>query len=226
MEGRHSAEPDATVVRMVVAGSHAALAELYDRHAAAVFGASFRLLGQRLEAEEVVQETFLALWNRAEQFDPTLGSLRAWLMTIGRNRAVDRLRAAGRQPSLVSFGTLEGDAGRRDESPAEALGRHSLVADDEDSDPERQAELAALRVTIGGALQGLPATEREALVLAYFAGLTQQEIATRLEWPLGTVKTRTRRALRRLRAALGPIVGSTPDVELSSTTSGEPDGSR
>src|SRR3972149_2964986 len=115
MEGRHSAEPDATVVRMVVAGSHAALAELYDRHAAAVFGASFRLLGQRLGG---------------------------------------------------------GGAGRRDEAPAEALGRHSLVADDEDSDPERQAELAALRVTIGGALQGLPATEREALVLAEFAGLT------------------------------------------------------
>src|SRR3989304_3468528 len=104
MEGRHSAEPDATVVRMVVAGAPAALAELYDRHAAAVFGASFRLLGQRLEAEEVVQETFLALWNRAEQFDPTLGFLRAWLMTIGRNRAVDRLRAAGAPPRRRSRG--------------------------------------------------------------------------------------------------------------------------
>src|SRR5206468_10013419 len=98
MEGRHSAEPDPTVVKMVVAGSHAALAELYDRHAAAVFGASFRLLGQRLEAEEVVQETFLALWNRAEQFDPALGSLRAWLMTIARNRTIDRLRSSGRPP--------------------------------------------------------------------------------------------------------------------------------
>ena len=226
MEGKLSAEPDATFVRMVGAGSHAALAELYDRHAAAVFGASFRLLGQRLEAEEVVQETFLALWNRAEQFDPTLGSLRAWLMTIGRNRAIDRLRAAGRQPSVVSFGTLEGDAGRRHESPAEALGRHRLVADDDASDPELQAELAALRVTIGGALEGLPATEREALVLAYFAGLTQQEIATRLEWPLGTVKTRTRRALRRLRAALEPIVGPSAPHVLASTGPGEPDGSR
>src|SRR3990170_7213842 len=116
MEGRHSAEPDATVLRMVGAGSHAALAELYDRHAAAVFGASFRLLGQRLEAEEVVQETFLALWNRAEQFDPTLGSLRAWLMTIGRNRAIDRLRAAGRPPRPPSFGAAAGDAGRRHQS--------------------------------------------------------------------------------------------------------------
>ena len=200
---------------MVVAGSHAALAELYDRHAAAVFGASFRLLGQRLEAEEVVQETFLALWNRAEQFDPARGSLRAWLMTIGRNRAIDRLRAAGREPVRVSFGTLEDDAERRQGPGAEALEARALHADDDASDPERQAELASLRSGVRGALETLPFQERQALVLAYFEGLTQQEIAARLEWPLGTVKTRTRRALRRLRGALLPFVGA-----------GELDGSR
>jgi len=226
MEGRHPAEPDATVVRMVVAGSHAALAELYDRHAAAVFGASFRLLGQRLEAEDVVQETFLALWNRAEQFDPTLGSLRAWLMTIGRNRAIDRLRATGRQPRVASFGTPESDADRRDASPADALVRRGLVADDDASDPELQAELATLRTTIREALERLPTTEREALILAYFDGLTQQEIATRLEWPLGTVKTRTRRALRRLRAVLEPLIGPSAPRALATTGPGEPDGSR
>jgi RNA polymerase sigma-70 factor, ECF subfamily len=215
MEGRRSADPDAAIVRMVVTGSHAALAELYDRHAAAVFGASFRLLGQRLEAEEVVQETFLALWNRAEQFDPGRGSLRAWLLTIGRNRAIDRLRAAGRQPAQVSFGTLEDDAERRDGPGAEAVEERSLVADDEASDPARQAELSSLRTGVRGALDGLPTEERAALVLAYFEGLTQQEIATRLEWPLGTVKTRTRRALRRLRGTLLTLVGA-----------GEFDGSR
>jgi RNA polymerase sigma-70 factor, ECF subfamily len=211
---------------MVVAGSHAALAELYDRHAAAVFGASFRLLGQRLEAEEVVQETFLALWNRAEQFDPTLGSLRAWLMTIGRNRTIDRLRAAGRQPHLVSFGTLEDDAEGRHEASSEAFDRLGLVAQDDTSDPEHQAELAALRTLVRGALASLPTSEREALVLAYFEGLTQQEIAIRLEWPLGTVKTRTRRALRRLRTALGPVVDTTAELALSPARSGDPDGPR
>ena len=215
---------------MVVAGSHAALAELYDRHAAAVFRASFRLLGQRLEAEEVVQETFLALWNRAEQFDPGLGSLRAWLMTIARNRAIDRLRAAGRQPNVVSFGMLEDDARSRHESPADALDRRELTAEDDVSDPERQAELATLRVTVRGALETLPGGEREALVLAYFQGLTQQEIATRLEWPLGTVKTRTRRALRRLRVALGSLVDPSGEAvmmaELSSARPGDPDGPR
>jgi RNA polymerase sigma-70 factor (ECF subfamily) len=193
---------------MVVAGSHAALAELYDRHAAAVYGASFRLLGQRYEAEEVVQETFLALWNRAEQFDPGRGSLRAWLMTIGRNRAIDRLRAAGREPARVSFGTLEADAERRDGPAADIVEGRALVADDEGSDPVRQAELSTLRTGVRGALATLPNVEREALVLAYFEGLTQQEIATRLEWPLGTVKTRTRRALRRLRGVLLPLAGA------------------
>jgi RNA polymerase sigma-70 factor (ECF subfamily) len=208
MEGRRSADPDAAIVRMVVTGSHAALAELYDRHAAAVYGASFRLLGQRLEAEEVVQETFLALWNRAEQFDPGRGSLRAWLLTIGRNRAIDRLRATGRQPVRISFGTLEDDAERREGPGAESAEVRSLVADDDASDPQLQAELTSLRTGVRGALESLPQAEREALVLAYFEGLTQQEIATRLEWPLGTVKTRTRRALRRLRAALLPLVGA------------------
>ena len=211
---------------MVVAGSDAALAELFDRHAAAVFRASFRLLGQRLEAEEVVQETFLALWNRAEQFDPALGSLRAWLMTIGRNRAIDRLRAAGRQPHLISFGTLEDDAKRRQESGSETFDRRRLVADDDASDPERQAELEDLRALVRGALGSLPTSEREALVLAYFEGLTQQEIAIRLEWPLGTVKTRTRRALRRLRTALGPVVDPTAGLALSPAPSGGPDGPR
>jgi len=230
MEGRHAAEPDATIVRMVVAGSHGALAELYDRHAAAVYGASFRLLGQRLEAEEVVQETFLALWNRAEQFDPARGSLRAWLMTIGRNRAIDRLRAAGREPNLVRFGTLEHDADRRTGASAEALERRALVADDEASDPERQAELAGLRDMVLKALARLPAIEREAISLAYFEGLTQQEIAIRLEWPLGTVKTRTRRALLRLRGLLAgvvePVGGPASTPPLAPTRPGDADGSR
>lgn len=229
MEGRQAAEPDATIVRLVVAGSHAALAELFDRHAAAVYGASFRLLGQRLEAEEVVQETFLALWNRAEQFDPARGSLRAWLLTIGRNRAIDRLRAAGREPGFVPFGTLEQDADRRHGSTGEVVERRVLVAEDDASDPERQAELSGLRELVSDALVRLPAIEREAIRLAYFDGLTQQEIAIRLEWPLGTVKTRTRRALLRLRELLADVVdreSARQATPVTSTRSREPDGSR
>ena len=82
---------DAGLVRELVAGSHDALATLYDRHADAVFASAYRLTSDRGLAEEVVQETFLALWNRAETFDPSVGSLAAWLHTIARNRTVDRL---------------------------------------------------------------------------------------------------------------------------------------
>lgn len=232
MEGRQAAEaeasrsePDASVMRRVVDGSQVALAELYDRHAAAVFRAAFRLLGERQQAEDVVQETFLALWNRAESFNAALGSLRAWLLTIGRNRAIDRLRAAGRQPPLVHLGGPADDAEGR-EARGATLGRLEPVAEDAASDPEGEAERAAMRRTVREALEGLPAGERTALVMAYFDGFTQQEIAARLDWPLGTVKTRTRRALRRLREALGPLVDAPREAPLPVAGLGETDGSR
>src|SRR5260221_4908657 len=93
---------DVALVRAVARGSQDAFAALYDRHAGAVHAAASRLTTDRQIAEEVVQETFLALWNRAELFDPATGSLAAWLHTIARNRTVDRLRAGARRPRLVS----------------------------------------------------------------------------------------------------------------------------
>src|SRR5688572_33199221 len=99
---------DLRLVRAVAAGSQEALATLYDRHADAVYAAASRLTSDRQVAEEVVQETFLALWNRAELFDPATGSLAAWLYTIARNRTVDRLRAAGRRPNLVAISATRG----------------------------------------------------------------------------------------------------------------------
>src|ERR687897_2096160 len=101
MAGDRHAPDDAALVSEVAAGSQDALAALYDRYGDAVFAAAIRLTSDRQVAEEVVQETFLALWNRAEIFDPSAGSLAAWLHTIARNRTVDRLRAAGRRPNLV-----------------------------------------------------------------------------------------------------------------------------
>src|SRR5215211_6253200 len=103
MNGDRSEADDATLVREVAAGSESALGHLYDRYVDAVFAAASRLTGDRQVAEEVVQETFLALWNRAELFDPKVGSLAAWLHTIARNRTVDRLRATGRRPNLHSI---------------------------------------------------------------------------------------------------------------------------
>src|SRR3954463_3317896 len=106
---RIGAAEEFALVRQVAAGSQDALATLYDRHAEAVYIASSRLTSDRQVAEEVVQETFLALWNRAELFDPNAGSLAAWLHTIARNRTVDRLRAIGRRPNLIALASAGGD---------------------------------------------------------------------------------------------------------------------
>ncbi len=151
---------DAALVREVVAGSHDALAALYDRHGDAVFAAASRLTSDRGLAEEVVQETFLALWNRAETFDPSLGSLAAWLHTIARNRTVDRLRAAGRRPTLIPLSSAAASgpaAGGAGEADADALERvlagGAIVAGAvPPTSPEMAAALGELRASLQAAL--------------------------------------------------------------------------
>src|SRR6476660_653510 len=215
MNGREGATDDAAVVRRMAAGSEAALETLYDRYATSIFAAVYRLTSDRGTAEEVVQETFLALWNRAETFDPAAGSLAAWLHTIARNRTVDRLRAAGRRPNLIPWSSAAGE----DEQDSAALDR--LVGSGTvlggaaiGLGPEGELAAGELRQVLRDALAELPESERTAIVLAYREELTQTEIAERLGWPLGTVKTRTRRALLRLREALaeelGPAAGTMP----------------
>jgi RNA polymerase sigma-70 factor (ECF subfamily) len=202
-EDRPGSADEAALVREVAAGSEAALASLYDRHADGVYAAACRLTSDRHVAEEVVQETFLALWNRAELFDPAAGSLAAWIHTIARNRTVDRLRAAGRRPTLVPLSSAAGS----DEGDTAALERlvatgRVLGGADLGLGPEGALESAELRATLQGALATMPDHERTVIVLAYREELSQSEIAARLGWPLGTVKTRTRRALLRLREIL------------------------
>ncbi|MFL5645829.1 MAG: RNA polymerase sigma factor [Chloroflexota bacterium] len=210
--GRWDPIDDAAVVREMAAGSEAALETLYDRHATAIFAAVYRMTSDRGTAEEVVQETFLTLWNRAETFDPVTGSLAAWLHAIARNRAIDRLRASGRRPSLVGVGALSAP----DEDPMQALERlavrGSVVAGSTPAeDPETAMTAAGTRDALRHAMADMPDDERRVILLAYQENLSQTEIAERLGWPLGTVKTRTRRALHRLRSALGsefaPLAG-------------------
>ena len=204
MAERRAGEADeAVLVRAVAGGSEEALAALYDRHVDGVHAVALRLTGDRGIAEEVVQETFLALWNRAELFDPALASLATWLRSIARNRTVDRLRALGRRPTLVSLGS-HGDPDEADDGfdrlragCDRARGRGAAARA-----PRTAAESASVRTAIAAALATMPEVERTVIVLAYRDGLTQQEIAERLAWPLGTVKTRTRRALARLRELL------------------------
>jgi RNA polymerase sigma-70 factor (ECF subfamily) len=202
---------DAGLARQVAEGSEAAFASLYDRHAHAVFGLALRLSPDRAAAEEVVQETFLALWNRAELFDPTVGSLAAWLLAIARNRAIDRVRASARRVRAAPFSALVGD------QPDDAATVEWLVASGDalgagTPAPGPEATFAAneTREAIAAAIAGLDDLGRKVILLAYRDGLSQSEIATRLGWPLGTVKTRSRRALRHLREALeaGRAAGS------------------
>lgn len=201
----------------LVEGDEAALAVLYDRHAEMLFRSALLRVGDRQVAEEVLQDTYLALWNRAELFDRNAGSLTGWLSTIARNRAVDRLRAFGRRPSPFPLSGLlaDGDSPDRSTDAAREATVHSAIpiaGVTASVEPEHAAEVDWLRAEVERALADMPDLERQVITLAYYEELSQSEIAARLSWPLGTVKTRTRRALGRLRETLVDVV--------------EPDGSR
>lgn len=217
-----NAPGDEALVAQLLRGSEAALGLLYDRHAPAVFRVAHRLLRDPGIAEEIVQETFLALWDRAEQFDPGRGALAAWLTVIARSRAIDRHRAIARRLHAEPFSTVVGDL------PDPAATIDWLLASGTpvglgSAGPSPEAFVASTeaRAAIARAVGALAADERLAIVLAYRDGLSQSEIAERLGWPLGTVKTRSRRALRRLREALEDA-GASP-VATGSRTGGHQD---
>ena len=194
---------DHELVRLLISGSEEALGLLYDRHAAIVHAVATRIGGDRSIAEEVVQETFLALWDRAEAFDPARGTLRTWLLAIARNRAIDVLRSRRVHDQAAAFSSYE-SGGRDPALVAEWLA--TTAAPVAMALPAERPDDALIgretRETLAAAIAGLPPDERRVIELAYGDGLTQAEVAETLGWPLGTVKTRTRRALRRLRSVV------------------------
>jgi RNA polymerase sigma-70 factor (ECF subfamily) len=207
---------DEELVAQVVLGSEPAFAALYDRHVRAVFHAALRLVRDRGAAEEVVQETFLALWNRAELFDANRGALGAWLVTIAHNRALDHLRAAGRRPATPFSVLSAGESAQ----PTWLDGLMTLGEPLTSAAPEPEPEVVVDRREtarmVTWAMTTLGDEERLAIGLAYRDGLSQAEIAARLGWPLGTVKTRSRRALLRLRAALAAFeAAAAPETGVS-----------
>ncbi len=209
-------------------GDASALAELYDRYADVIYRTAYRRLGDRQLAEEVVQDTWLTLWTRAGQFDPAMGTLVGWLSTIARNRAVDRLRALARRPGALPLSAVF--ASGADEDRALASGQ-VLLAEDRASNPQAVLDELVLRDAMIQALATIPPDERQVLELAYYADLTQTEIAHRLGWPVGTVKTRTRRALLRLRSVLSGLLGpelalTMPEESVLAAMAEVPDGPR
>ena len=198
-------------MRDLLGGSEGALLELYRRHADTLFRAAVLRLGDRQLAEEVLQDTFLALWNRAELYDSRQGSLLGWLLAIARNRAVDLFRQAGRRPAAVPLSALVPDDRSESARLEEALRSAAVGGGNSAPEPDSWIDGAWLRAEVSRALEGIPEQERQVIRLAYYEELSQSEIAARLDWPLGTVKTRTRRALARLRDSLAAVRQETTD---------------
>jgi RNA polymerase sigma-70 factor (ECF subfamily) len=196
---------DARLVSRIASGDEGAFVIAYDRHAGFVFGSVVRFVGDREVAAEVVQDAFMALWRRARQFDARSGSLLTWLLAIARHRAIDRLRAEGRRPSrdAVHLDALTTDGpgsnGSRPDVPPELVSGPS-------TDPGTVASRRWLQAVVRTGISELPELERQVILLGYGQDLSQTQIAERLAWPLGTVKSRTRRAMAQLRSHLGAMV--------------------
>ena len=219
-------ESDSSLMGQLIEGSEDALASLYDRHAQAVFTAALRVSRDREVAAEVVQETFLTLWNRAERFDASRGALIAWLQVIARNRAIDHLRSASRHERAVTFSSFDRD-GWDDQATVEWLTSTGELIGAAGPEPAPEMALAdkETREVIQDALASLAPLERRVIELAYGTGMSQSEIAAHLHWPVGTVKTRTRRALRHIRERLeGPLANAWTQERVPVTSRREPQG--
>jgi RNA polymerase sigma-70 factor (ECF subfamily) len=174
--------PDSALVERIMTGDEGALSALYDRYSGMLYAMLLRILKDTGAAEEVLQDLFLQLWRGAARFDASRGSLGGWLLVIGRNRALSRLR--GKQ--------------RREFVPDDIEG-FSLEAVPSSENLENEAARMQLMNRLRVAMAALPAEQREAVELAYFEGMTQTEIAARTGSPLGTVKSRVRAAMQSLK---------------------------
>jgi RNA polymerase sigma-70 factor, ECF subfamily len=179
---------DATLLQAVAQRDETAFAELYDRMARPVFSLVVRVLRSRVEAEEVLQEAFWQVWERAPDYRAELGSAFCWIVTIARRKAIDRLRSNARHLKRIE----EARDLRNDDDLVEPAGLKSLAKDERET-------------AVRSALGRLGLEERRAIALAFFDGLTHEEIATVLRAPVGTIKARIRRGMLRLKPALARV---------------------
>ena len=178
-------EAQAQLLRRMAAQDRDALAEFYDQVAGVLFSTSFRILGDAHEAEEVMQDVFVQIWDKAALFDSALGAPLHWALSITRNRSIDRLRSRQRRSRLIN------------ELEQEFAGK-SLPDSTSTSADLITEELAAVRA----AVTNLPFEQKQAIEMAFFGGMTHNEIAEALKQPLGTIKARIRRGMLKLRDSL------------------------
>ena len=184
MQGPEGTHADVALLRRIAAHDAAAVGELYDRHSRLLYGLILRILRDCGEAEEVLQEVFVAAWNRGASYNAALGTPAAWLVGIARNRAIDRLRANAVRRRAIEKAPLETEPG---------------------DSPERNASLGEQQRAVIRALEAIPPAQRCLIGEAYYFGFTQSELAERHKLPLGTVKTRIRSGLMALRQHLSEI---------------------
>lgn len=188
MQPKQAQAADVDLLHAVARGDELALGSLYDRYRIILFGMLMRILNSREDAEDVLQEVLLQVWRRAADFDEQRGRPFTWLVTLARSRAIDRLRLLGARRRLVDSAAQN--------TPEEA------------SDAVKNTLHSEQREIVQRALAELPEEQSRILILAYFDGLTQSEIAAKLSTPLGTVKTRMRSGMIKLRELLGKEMNS------------------
>jgi RNA polymerase sigma-70 factor (ECF subfamily) len=179
---------DADLIEMIVRRRSDALTELYDRYGKLVYSIAYRIVNDQATAEEVTLDVFQRVWERAVSYTSSRASVSTWLSSMAHHRGIDQLRRARARPIQVN---------------ADASDMEMPLSTEEDDSPEGQTEIALERQRVREALAALPDEQRAVLYLAYFEGLTQREIVDTLGEPLGTVKTRLRLGMQKLRKILG-----------------------
>jgi RNA polymerase sigma-70 factor (ECF subfamily) len=183
---------DRDLVAGAAGGDERAMAGLYDRYGQVLYAVAYRIVGERADAEEVVLEAFAQAWRDAPRFEAARGSVAGWLTMIARSRALDLVRARSRRDRITTAA-----ASARPDAP--------LSMGEVRPDPSAGMDHSERRREVRQALEALSAPQRQAIELAYYEGLSQSEIAERLQEPLGTIKTRIRLGMQKLRDALRPF---------------------
>lgn len=192
VEEQTASGQERALVERMTTGDERALAMLYDRYAGSAYSLALSIVREAADAEEVIAETFAQVWRSAARFDAGRGSVAAWIHLIARTRALDRVRERRRRAQLLDRAAQQSDAGFA--APVSAA-----------VPTDRSAEQGEIRQLVLASLEELPEPQRRVIEMAYFGGLSQSEIAADLQEPLGTVKTRMRTAMEKLRAALAPL---------------------